>query len=374
MSKLFSLIIAIMLFGCMSCNQQVKIAKTSFGKVDEKEVFLYSITIKDGLDAKLTNYGGIITSLSVVDKNGLKEDVVLGFDSLKQYQEESPYFGALIGRYGNRIADGEFSLDGKTYNLTKNSNGNHLHGGVKGFDKVVWEVLSAEVDDASAKIKLKYVSVEGEEGFPGTLTTIVNYIFTKDELKITYEATTDQSTIVNLTQHTYFNLAGEAKEDILSHELKLSASQMVAVDDFLIPTGELNFVDGTPFDFRKSKKISRDIDEDNLQLTNGMGYDHCLVLDGGQSQESREIGELYHPASGRLMKIFTTEPAIQVYSGNFLDGSLKGKGGKAYDYRYGLCLETQHFPDSPNQPSFPSVVLDPEQTYYTETSYKFSVK
>lgn len=342
--------------------------------MDEQEVSLYSISFKEGLDAKVTNYGGIITSLSVVDKNGVKEDVVLGFDSLNQYQEESPYFGALIGRYGNRIANGQFSLDGKEYSLEKNNNGNHLHGGVKGFDKVVWEVLNTETDDNSATITLKYVSPDGEEGYPGTLTTIVNYIFTKDELNITYEATTDKSTVVNLTQHTYFNLSGNAKEDILGHKLMLKASQMVAVDDLLIPTGELDFVEETPFDFSTETKIGKGINEDNVQLTNGMGYDHCWVLDGGQTQEPRKVASLFHPASGRRMEVFTTEPAIQFYSGNFLDGSLKGKGGKTYDYRYGLCLETQHYPDAPNQPDFPSVVLDPEQTYYTETSYKFSVK
>ncbi len=358
----------------ISCNQQVKISKEAFGTADEKEVFLYSISIKDGLDATVTNYGGIITSLSVADKNGVKEDVVLGYDSLSAYQADSPYFGALIGRVGNRIADGKFSLDGKEYNLPKNNNGNTLHGGTKGFDKVVWDVVDTKTTDSTAQITLRYVSPDGEEGFPGTLTSLVNYIFTKDALKITYEATTDQSTVVNLTQHTYFNLSGNVKEDILNHKLQLNASQFVEVGELLIPTGELPFVNGTPMDFTNAKKIGKDINEDDAQLTNGMGYDHCWVLDGGHTQVPRKVGSLYHAGSGRFMEIFTTEPAIQFYSGNFLDGFLTGKGGKVYDYRYGLCLETQHFPDSPNQPTFPSIVLDPEQTYYSETKYQFSVK
>jgi aldose 1-epimerase len=357
----------------IACNQQVKITKENFGEIDGKAVSLYNINFKDGLDAKVTNYGGIITSLSVADKNGVKEDIVLGYDSLSQYVDKSPFFGALIGRFGNRIAKGQFTLDGNVYNLEKNNNGNTLHGGVKGFDKVVWEVVETKTDDKSAIIVLKYISPDGEEGYPGTLTTTVTYTFTANSLNIAYSATTDKSTVVNLTQHTYFNLSGNVKGDINDHVLQLDADTMLPVDELLIPTGELLPVAGTPFDFTTPKKIGKDINEDDVQLTNGMGYDHCWVLNGGQTAITRRIGSLYHPTSGRQVEIFTTEPAIQFYSGNFLDGTITGKG-KLYDYRFGLCLETQHFPDSPNQPSFPSVVLDPEQTYSTETTYLFSVK
>lgn len=351
------------------------ITNTSYGKLPNgEEVTQYTLTNNQGMEMKVITYGGIITALKVPDRKGNLEDIVLGYDNLRGYLNKSPYFGALIGRYGNRIAKGQFRINGEVYTLSTNNGVNHLHGGDKGFDKVVWNVIDTFETPDSVGLVFRYVSPDGEEGYPGELTSTVRYIFTSDALTINYEATTNKSTIINLTQHTYFNLSGDLKEDISDHKLQLHASTFLPVDSTLIPTDELRPVKGTPFDFTKLKTIGKDINRENQQLTYGKGYDHCWVLDGGQTVEPRKVGELFEPNSGRLMEIFTTEPGIQFYSGNFLDGSITGKDGKVYDYRHGLALETQHFPNSPNEENFPDVVLNPGDTYKTTTVYQFSLR
>lgn len=322
----------------------------------------------------MTNYGGIITSLLIPDKEGRLEDVVLGYDQLQSYLDESPYFGALIGRYGNRIAKGKFSLQGKTYNLASNNNTNHLHGGLKGFDKVVWDIAETKLGKDEARIVLKYTSKDGEEGYQGNLHVTVTYTFSENGFLVDYEATTDKEIVINLTQHSYFNLSGNAKEDILSHELQLNADRFLPVDSTLIPTSELRKVKGTLFDFTGAKRIGKDIELENQQLAYGLGYDHCWVLNGGMTRARRMVANLYHQESGRFMEVFTVEPDIQFYSGNFLDGSITGKAGKVYQHRYGLCLESQHYPDSPNQSHFPTVILNPGEQYQTFTEYRFSVR
>ena len=347
---------------------------SEFGKVDGKQVQLYEIEFPGQLRAKVTNYGGIVTELQVPGKTGELEDVVLGYDQLQGYLDKTPYFGALVGRYGNRIAHGKFRLDGKEYTLATNNGLNHLHGGTKGFDKVVWNVIETKESKESIHLVLQYVSKDGEEGYPGKLLSTVTYTFTPGEFTIEYTATTDKATIVNLTQHTYFNLSGDLKEDILGHELQLDATAFLPVDSTLIPTGELRPVAGSPFDFTSPKAVGKEINAEDQQLAYGLGYDHCWVLDGGKTTSLRRVGSLYHPSSGRRMEVHTTEPGLQFYSGNFLDGSITGKGGKVYPHRYGLCLETQHYPGSPNRPGFPKVVLRPGQEYRSVTSYKFSVE
>jgi aldose 1-epimerase len=315
---------------------------------------------------KITNYGGTVTDIITPDKNGQRGNVILSYDSLSGYRQKgNPYFGCLVGRYANRIANAKFKLDGKTYTLAANNNGNTLHGGLKGFDKVVW--TAEPVGDNS--LKLTYLSKDGEEGYPGNLQTEVVYTLTDDnELKIDYKATTDKPTVVNLTNHAYFNLSAGADSTILDHELMLKADKYTIVNDKLIPTGQHPDVKGTPMDFTTAKKIGKDIGS-----VKG-GYDHNWVLNKtGNGLEM--IGSLYHPNSGRFMEVYTTQPGIQFYSGNFLDGTLTGTaGGKKYIQHAGLCLETQHFPDSPNQPSFPTTVLKPGETYQQSTVYKFSVK
>lgn len=333
----------------------------------------YTLTNKNGLQMQVINYGGTITSLKTPDKGGTIEEVVLGCDSLHQYLEGTPFFGSLVGRYGNRIAKAEFSLDGVKYHLAKNNNGNHIHGGVRGFDKVYWSIEPLAGNDGPS-IKLTYVSRDMEEGYPGNLSVEVIYTLSdKDELVIDYSATTDKKTIVNLTNHSYFNLTGNAKRDILDHELVIHAGQFVPVDSELIPEGGLADVSNTPFDFRQPMKIGARIDADDRQLVNGRGYDHCWVLDG-EPGNLRLGATVYEPVSGRLMQMYTTEPGVQLYTGNFLRGSVIGKGGKAYNKRDGFCLETEHFPDSPNQATFPSVVVNPGQTYHSRTVFAFSVK
>jgi aldose 1-epimerase len=339
---------------------------------DGTKISRYTLTNSNGMAIKVINYGGIITSILAPDRNGQLADVVLGYDSLSQYVENNPYFGALIGRYGNRIAKGKFTLDGEVFTLEKNNDQNHLHGGRKGFDKVVWNIEDA-TSGKGAAIRLRYKSPDKEEGYPGNLDISVLYTLTdNNELQLEYTANTDRKTIVNLTQHTYFNLNG-AKNDILSHELMLNADAFLPVDQTLMPKGQPAKVSGTPFDFLKPKRIGADINADDEQLKFGKGYDHCWVLNSPDSMIT-VAAILYDPASGREVSVFTTEPGVQFYSGNFLDGSNKGKGGTIYQFRYGLCLETQHFPDSPNQPSFPSVVLEPGQAYRTNTVYKFGVR
>lgn len=353
---------------------KTKVSSTPFGKMpDGTPVSQYTLMNDKGMTMKVINYGGVITSLTAPDKNGSFEDVVLGYDSLKGYLEKSPYFGALIGRYGNRIGKGKFSLDGKDYQLPQNNNGNSLHGGANGFDKRVWNIEEYNVDNGAA-VKLSYTSKDMEEGYPGTLNAQVIYHLTNNnELKIYYEATTDKTTVVNLTQHTYFNLSGNSKSDILQHELFLDADKFVPVDKTLIPTGELKNVSETPFDFKTPTAIGSRIDKKDQQLEFGLGYDHCWVLNT-QGDTSKVAATLHDPATGRVMSVKTSEPGIQFYSGNFLDGTITGKFNTVYKKRYGLCLETEHFPDSPNKKDFPPVVLKPGETYKTQTIYTFSTK
>jgi aldose 1-epimerase len=352
-------------------KSDMSIQKESFGKTKEgTEIQLYTLRNENGMQVKITNYGGIVTSIITPDKNGKPGDVVLGFDKGEDYMSDAylksgPYFGALIGRYGNRIAKGKFTLDGKTYTLAKNNGENHLHGGLKGFDKVVWQ---AEEVPGQQALKLTYVSKDGEEGYPGTLTTHVTYTLTPDnQLRIDYEATTDKATPINLTNHSYFNLGAGQAPDALGHILTINADRYTVVDANLIPTGELRPVKGTVMDFTKPTAIGA-----RLAQVEG-GYDHNYVLSNTDGS-MKQAATVYEPTSGRFMEVSTTEPGIQFYSGNFLDGSLTGKNNTTYKKHYGFCLETQHFPDSPNQPKFPSTILKPGDTYRTSTAYKFSVK
>lgn len=342
---------------------------------DGKPVEIYTLRNANGVEARVTNYGGIIVSLKVPDRNGKLDDVVLGYDSISGYLKESPYFGALIGRYGNRIAKGHFTLDGQTYTLPINNAPNSLHGGLKGFDKVVWH---AEPFDSTGKrgLVFTYTSADGEEGYPGTLQARVTYTLNDDnELIFDYHATTDKATPVNLTQHSYFNLAGAGKGDILKEVVTIDADRFTPIDSTLIPTGELRPVEGTPFDFRTPTPIGARIEQQDQQLLFGHGYDHNFVLNKPASATGPTFAaRAVDPGSGRVMEVSTTEPGLQFYSGNFLDGTLIGKGGVAYQHRYGFAMETQHFPDSPNQPSFPSTILRPGDEYNSRTIYKFSVQ
>ena len=335
------------------------------------------VTLKNshGLEVQAITYGAIITSIKVPDRAGKIADVALGFDRPEQYWAEPfpPYFGAIVGRYGNRIAKGKFAIAGKTYTLATNNGANHLHGGNKGFDKQVWTVTTKDGADGSSAT-FSRTSPDGEEGYPGTLQARVTYTLTeKNELIVDYHATADKATPVNLTQHSYFNLAGEGAGTILDHELTMDADRYTPVDDTLIPTGELAPVQGTPFDFRKATAIGARIDQANAQLKNGKGYDHNWVLNR-KGAGLQHAATLRDPKSGRTLDIATTEPGLQFYSGNFLDGTIKGKGGHAYVLRSGLCLETQHYPDSPNKPSFPSTILQPGKTYESKTVFTFSAK
>lgn len=349
------------------------IPKKSFGTGPNGEaVDIYTLTNQDGMEAKITNYGGIVTSLKVKDAEGNFDDVVLGFDNLQAYVDNNPYFGALIGRYGNRIAKGKFTIDDTTYELDTNNMGNHLHGGLKGFDKVVWTAEPQQSEDGQ-QLVLTYTSPDGDQGYPGTLETKVTYTLTDDNvLRIAYEATTDKKTIVNLTNHSYFNLTGDPSQTVLNHEVMINADQFVPVDETLIPTGELATVEGTPFDFTELKPIGQQIDEDsNEQIKYGLGYDHCWVLD----KEGMGLAARVHePSTGRVMEVYTSEPGVQFYTGNFLNGSVTGKEGITYEQRTAFCLETEHFPDSPNQPNFPSAELAPGETYSTTTEYRFSTE
>ena len=349
------------------------VKKQAYGKTPEgADVELYTLTNANGMQAGIINYGGTVVSLTAPDRNGKYADVVLGLDDMAAYAKATAFFGALIGRYGNRIGHAEFKLDGNTYKLPANDNGNTLHGGPAGFDKRVWSAVPGSSADGQT-LELTYVSKDGEEGFPGNLTSKVVYTLTpKNELKIDYTATTDKPTVVNLTNHSYFNLAGQGEGDILGHEVMINADRFTPVDDKLIPTGELKPVAGTPFDFTKSTAIGARIDANDQQIKFGKGYDHNWVLNksGDGLTKAAEVNE---PKSGRVMEVWTTEPALQFYTGNFLDGTLKGKG-KTYPHRGAFCMETQHYPDSPNKPAFPSTELKPGATYHTTTLYRFSAK
>jgi aldose 1-epimerase len=364
-----------------SCNQTQKeenkmtstISKEVFGELpDGKIAHLYTLTNSNGMVVKITNYGGIVTELTAADKEGKWEDVVLGFDSLSAYLKGHPFFGALVGRYGNRIAKGKFKLEGKEYSLPINNGPNALHGGIKGFDKKLWNASEIQ-KDSIVGLELTYESPDMEEGFPGKLNVKVTYTLSNDNaLLIDYEATTDKTTIVNLTNHSYFNLTGMTR-DIMNHEVSILADNIVPVDATLIPTGKLMPVEGTPFDLRKPTTVGDGIDKtDNEQIKYGGGYDHCWVINR-VGKGLVPFATVRDPESGRFMEVATTEPGVQFYTGNFLDGKLSGKNA-TYGKRYGLCLETQHYPDSPNKPQFPSTVLKPGDTYKTSTMYKFSVK
>jgi aldose 1-epimerase len=357
--------IVVMLTTSMAAETQV--SKQPFGHTaDGAAVDIYSLIDKQ-IEVRVMTYGGIIVSLRTPDRNGKFDDVVLGFDSLDQYiAKNTPYFGALIGRYANRIAHGSFQLDGKTYSTPKNNGDNTLHGGIRGFDKVVWS--GKQIPDG---VELTYVSKDGEEGFPGALTTTVRYTLSGNALRIDYSATTDKDTVLNLTNHAYFDLTGQGTGDILGHVVKIDAAQMTPVDAGLIPTGEMKSVAGTPFDFRKPHAVGERIDVNDEQLRLGRGYDHNFVLEH-KSGEVTEAAEVYEPTTGRILQVLTDQPGVQLYTGNFLDGTITGKEGRVYKQRYGLCLETQHFPDSPNYLKFPTTELKPGEKFHSVTVYKFS--
>lgn len=378
-SLITSIAIVVLMAGYKTNQQESSLMKKElFGKIPGgRDVYLYTLKNKHGMEAKIANYGGIVVSLLVPDKSGKFDDIVLGYDSLAQYiTSNGPYFGALIGRYGNRIGKGKFTLNGKQYQLATNNGPNHLHGGLKGFDKVFWEVDEAANADGRT-LALKYTSKDGEEGYPGTLSVKVLYSLTDDNaLRIEYSATTDQPTVLNLTHHSYFNLAGAGNGDILSHELTINADKFTPIDDGLIPTGELRDVNGTPMDFRTSAVIGARVSDKDKQLISGKGYDHNWVLNrtAGSATGFVAAAKVYEKTSGRVMEVWTTEPGLQFYCGNFLDGTNIGKRGKKYNYRYGFCLETQHFPDSPNKPGFPSTVLNPGVEFKSTTAYAFSTR
>ena len=374
-----SLIVAliILIAGCKSGNKEetsseqkspkCKVEKSFFGKTAEGDsIMLYTMKNEKEIVVKIMNYGGIITEIHTPDRNGKLGNITLGFDNLDQYLAGHPNFGALIGRFGNRIAKAQFSLDGETYQLAVNNGNNSLHGGIKGFDDVVWDPVVIDCDERAA-LQLSYISPDGEEGFPGTLKVVVTYELLMDQLFITYEAETDKATPVNLTNHAYFNLAGEGT--ILDHVLYINASKYTPVNDELIPTGELANVEGTPFDFRKPFVVGERFD----QIGNDpVGYDHNFVLDGS-SEEKVLAAKLLDPKTGRSLEVLTTEPGVQFYTGNFLNGTLKS-GDFTYVKNSGMCLETQHFPDSPNQPNFPSTILRPGEKFISQTIYKFGVE
>ncbi len=372
--KIFRTILISGLWFAVTIAVEAKTTVTSqpFGKMpDGTSVEIY--TLSDGaFEARIATYGGILVSMKIPDRNGKAADVVLGFDDAEGYVTNfngpsAASFGATIGRYANRIGHGSFTLDGQKYSLPKNNGENTLHGGPHGFNNVLWKAKPV-----ANGVELSYLSKDGEAGFPGNLTAMVRYTLVKGDLRIEYSATTDKDTVVNLTNHAYFNLAGQGTGDILKHELTLHASRFTPVDAGLIPTGELKSVQSTPFDFRKATAVGARINADDAQLHLGHGYDHNWVLDSGG--QLAEAAELYDPGSGRVLKVLTDQLGIQFYSGNFLDGSIKGKGGKPYGLHAALCLETQHFPDSPNHPDFPTTELKPGERYHTVTVYSFSAR
>jgi aldose 1-epimerase len=374
MTRALALVAGLMMgMGVDMAAQGRGITKVAWGKTaDGQSVELYTLTNAKGASVQIATLGGTVASIKVPDRTGALGEVTLGFDSLEGYLKPHPFFGVLVGRYGNRIGNATFTLDGKTYTLAKNNNGNTLHGGRKGFDKYVWKAREVPSSDGLA-LELTHVSPDGDEGYPGTLSTTVVYTWTDaNALRIAYTATTDKPTVVNLTNHTYFNLSSGAASTILDHELELGAEQFTPVDKGLIPTGELRAVKGTPFDFTTPRKIGERIDAaGDEQIQFGGGYDHNFVLKGTGMRFAARVAER---TSGRVMEVTTTEPGVQFYTGNFLDGTIAGRGGKTYGKRSGFCLETQHFPDSPNKQAFPTVVLRPGQTYKTTTQYAFSTR
>ena len=379
MTKLFYAISLIAITALISCNSKpgetssdsasssvTAVTQKDWGEVDGKKVYLYILTNKSGDTVCITNYGGIVTSWVAPDKNGNKNSIVIGFDSLSSYLKQPPYFGALVGRYGNRIGKATFKIGDNTYKLAANNGPNSLHGGIKGFDKVVWD--ASITDSTTPSLTLKYVSKDGEEGYPGNLNVTVVYTLSDDNgLKIDYSATTDKATPVNLTNHSYFNLTGSTANTILSHSLQIDADNYTPVDATLIPTGELKAVKGTPFDFTTAKKIGLEIGS-----VPG-GYDHNFVLNKKDSS-LQKVATLSDSISGRQLEVYTTEPGLQFYTGNFLDGKFINHDGNPVNLHTALCMETQHYPDSPNKPDFPSTILQPGQTYHTVTEYKLSVK
>lgn len=352
--------------------KSVSISESEYGTTkDGIKVDQFYLKNDGGIEVDIITYGGRITSLRTPDKGGNLKNITLGFDNLELYEGENPFFGALVGRYGNRIAKGKFSIGEEEYTLAQNNGENSLHGGLKGFDKKVWDAEISE-DENSVSLILTYLSKDMEEGFPGNLSTKVTYTLSDyNSLEVLYEATTDKATVVNLTQHAYFNLSGDFSTSILDHIVEIEADTYLPVDGGLIPTGELRSVEGTPFDFREAKPVGQDISTENEQLQLGGGYDHCWVLNG---EAFRKIASAYHPGTGRYLEVFSDEPGVQFYTGNFLDGTLPAPNNGTYGKRSGLCLETQHYPDSPNQPDFPSVVLNPGEKYETRTTFKLSTK
>src|SRR5208283_5041839 len=342
-----------------------------FGTHDGRPITLYTLTNSHGVEIRAMNYGGIIVSIRVPDRKGQFADIVLGHETLEGYIPNPPYLGAIVGRYANRIANGKFALDGKTYTLPQNNGTNSLHGGLRGFDKVTWD---GEPLKGKTGVAFTYLSKDGEEGYPGNLKVKVTYTLTdSNELILDYEATTDKATTINISQHSYFNLAGEGNGDILNHEVMINADRFTPVDKNLIPTGELRAVKGTPLDFTTSTRVGARIEDNYEQLVLGKGYDHSFIINrkgGGLELAARA----YEAGSGRVLEVFTTQPAVQFYTGNFLDGTVTGKQGHVYKRRYGLCLETQHYPDSPNHPDFPTTILKPGETFRSKTVFKFSAK
>jgi len=370
------LYLVLFIFGLLSCTNQksggqhmsknVKVSKSKHGDVGAQEVSLYTLSNQNGIEVRISEYGGIITHLFTPDKNGEIDDIVLGFDSLDDYLKGHPYFGSVIGRYANRIAGGKFSLDGVEYKLAQNNGGNTLHGGVKGFDKYIWK--SEIIKDG---ISLTRTSPDMEEGFPGKMELEVRYTLdNENQLAIYYKATTDKKTIVNLTYHSYFNLNGAGSGDVLDHEIMIDADYITPVSETMTPTGEIMSVTNTPFDFRASRSIGERINQGHPQIKLGNGYDHNFIRNGGKGM--REVATAYDPASGRKLSVISSEPGVQLYTANFVDNI--GKNNKKYDRRSAVCIETQHYPDSPNQPTFPSTTLSPGEVYESYTTYKFGVE
>ncbi|HWB86415.1 MAG TPA: aldose epimerase family protein [Bryobacteraceae bacterium] len=372
------LLLAALAAGCSSQQPEKKgstnVTKQAFGTTKEgTPVELYTLTNRNGMTVSIMTYGGTVVQLTAPDRSGKFDDVILGCDSVPDYQNQTAFLGATIGRYGNRIGHGQFQLDGVTYKLPKNDGDNTLHGGPQGFDKQIWQASEASSPDGPS-VQMTYVSKDGEEGFPGTLSAKVVFTLTdKNELKLDYTATTDKDTVVNLTNHTYFNLSGQGQGDILQHQVMINADRFTPIDAGLIPTGELKEVKGTPFDFTTPTAIGSRINTDDQQIKFAKGYDDNFVLNKGSGGLTK-AAEVFDPKTGRVMEVWTTQPGLQFYTGNFLDGTIHGRGGNKYPYRGAFCMETQHFPDSPNKPNFPSTELKPGETYQSTTIYRFSAR